>query len=120
MNLDLVSIGNGTGSRETDRLAIDLIKRLQAAGAAKKLAGSIASDRFGSEAARLRPVATELAWIAPNDTWSPNRPDAPAPKLRLAWLVRFEARGPLAERVRLVEYWLDAGSGELIGGDLAE
>jgi hypothetical protein len=89
-------------------------------GAAKKLAATIVGDRFGSEAPRLRATATELAWIAPNDTWSPSSPDAPAATLRLAWLVRFEARGPLAERVRLVEYWLDAGSGELIGGDLAE
>jgi hypothetical protein len=65
-------------------------------------------------------VATEQAWVAPNDTWDSARPDAPEPILRLAWVVRYEAHGPLAERIRLVEFWIDAGDGRLLGGDLVE
>ena len=90
------------------------------AGAARKAAGKVVADRFGAEAKSLRVTATELAWVAPNDTWAPERPDAPAATLRLAWLVRFEASGALAERVRLLEYWIDAGDGSLLGGDVAE
>jgi hypothetical protein len=58
--------------------------------------------------------------VAPNDTWDPGRPDAPDATLRLAWVVRLEAAGTLAERMRMVEFWLDAGDGALLGGDIAE
>jgi hypothetical protein len=90
------------------------------AAAARKAAAKIVADQFGAEATSLRVTATELAWVAPNDTWAPERPDAPAATLRLAWLVRFEATGALTERVRLLEYWIDAGDGSLLGGDVAE
>ena len=89
-------------------------------GEARKAAQSIVVGRFGDQASDLRQVASDLAWVAPNDTWAADRPDAPAETLRLAWVVRFEARGALAERLRLVEYWLDAGTGSLLGGDIAE
>jgi hypothetical protein len=58
--------------------------------------------------------------VAPNDTWAPERPDAPAETLRLAWIVRYEASGPLSERMRLLELWVDAGDASVIGGDVAE
>jgi hypothetical protein len=89
-------------------------------GEARKAAQAIVVRRFGGQASDLRLAASELAWVAPNDTWAPDRPDAPAETLRLAWVVRFEARGALAGRMRLVEYWLDAGTGSLLGGDIAE
>jgi hypothetical protein len=100
-------------------LAAAPAKRL-AAGTARHAAESIAAQRFGSGARDLRVVASTLAWVAPNDTWAPDHPDAPAETLRLAWIVRLEARGSLTERLRLVEYWIDAGDGALLGGDVAE
>jgi hypothetical protein len=90
------------------------------AAAAGRIAESIVADRFGSEASALRLVAVDLSWVAPNDTWAPERPDAPAATLRLAWVARFEAAGTLAERVRFLEYWIDAGDGSLVGGDIVE
>ena len=65
-------------------------------------------------------AAADLAWIAPNDTFGPRAGDAPAATLRLAWVVRYEPRGALADRLRAVELWIDAGDGSLLGGDLAE
>ncbi len=59
----------------------------------------------------------ERVWIAPNDSFGGRRLDAPAETLRLAWAVRFDATGALAERVRSVEVWLDAGDGSVLGGD---
>ena len=64
--------------------------------------------------------AVDQAWVAPNDTWDPARPDAPDGTLRLAWIVRLQSTGSLAERMRMLEFWLDAGDGALIGGDIAE
>jgi hypothetical protein len=89
-------------------------------GAARKVADAFVVRRFGNDAQALRVAATELAWVAPNDTWAPERPDAPAETLRLAWIVRYEASGPLSERLRLLEFWIDAGDASVIGGDVAE
>lgn len=106
-------------SRSERPLAAAPVRRLPASGA-RKLAASIVARQFATGAGELSVAATELAWVAPNDTWAPDRPDAPAATLRLAWVVRFEAHGGLADRLRLVEYWIDAGNGNLIGGDLVE
>jgi hypothetical protein len=87
---------------------------------AHRIAQSFVAERYAGAAKELRVVATELAWVAPNDTWAPQRPDAPEPTLRLAWVVRLESSGKLADQVRLLEYWLDAGNGSVLGGDVVE
>lgn len=91
-----------------------------AAGAARKLAEDWAAGRFADSAGDLRVSAVERAWVAPNDAFSPTGLDAPADTLRLAWVVRFGARGALADRLRTVETWLDAADGSLLGGDVVE
>jgi hypothetical protein len=87
---------------------------------ARSIALRILAARFGASANDLGVNAVEQAWVAPNDTWDPARPDAPDGTLRLAWIVRLQSTGPLAERIRMLEFWLDAGDGALIGGDIAE
>jgi hypothetical protein len=74
----------------------------------------------GRSATSLGVVSTELAWVAPNDTFGGARADAPAAVLRLAWAVRYDTQGALAERVRSIEVWVDAGDGHLLGGDVVE
>ncbi len=84
-NVDLVSIGNGTGSRETDRLALDLLKRLShrklqkvvvnEAGASVYSASELASKELpdldvslrgaASIARRLQDPLAELVKIEP-------------------------------------------------------
>ena len=61
-----------------------------------------------------------LAWVPPNDTFAPAGPDAPASVLRLAWVVRATTSGSLADTIRAVEVYVDAGSGVVIGGDVLE
>jgi hypothetical protein len=78
------------------------------------------AGRYRSAAVDLDVVAVNRAWVAPNGTFTPNGLDAPAETLRLAWVVRFESHGPLAERLRSVEVWIDAGDGSLLGGDIVE
>jgi hypothetical protein len=90
------------------------------AEAARSTAERIVSNRFKASASNLAVVAVEQAWVAPNDTWDPVRPDAPDAVLRLAWVVRLQSSGSLADRMRMVEFWLDAGDGALIGGDIVE
>jgi hypothetical protein len=90
-------------------------------GEARRLAARLVALRFGAAAAaNLRIVGLDRAWVGPNDTWAPERPDAAEATMRLAWAVRFEAAGELAERLRLLEVWLDAGDGRLLGGDVVQ
>jgi hypothetical protein len=91
-----------------------------AAGVARNTAETWAAGRYGAAAVDLRVGAVEQAWVAPNGAFDPNGPDAPAETLRLAWIVRFEAHGSLAGRLRSIEAWLDAGDGTLLGGDVIE
>jgi hypothetical protein len=72
-----------------------------------------AADRGGA-----RIVGSALAWVAPNDTFEPTRPDAPAEVRRLAWVVSVRTSGPLAEALRGLEVSIDAGDGSLLGGDV--
>ncbi len=86
-------------------------------------AQGIAAERLRTllgptDAASATIVATRLAWVAPNDTFDASAPDAPDPVLRLAWVAQVRTRGTLADRVRALELYLDAGTGTLIGGDL--
>jgi hypothetical protein len=90
------------------------------AAEARSAASAIIAARISGAAGDLRVVATERVWIAPNDAFGGPRLDAPAETLRLAWAVRFEAKGSLADRLRSVEVWIDAGDGHLLGGDVAE
>jgi hypothetical protein len=68
--------------------------------------------------ADARLVGSALAWVAPNDTFEPARPDAPAEIRRLAWVVTVRSTGMLAGSLRGLELWIDAGDGSLLGGDV--
>ena len=59
-----------------------------------------------------------LGWVAPNSAFDPTGPDAPGATLRLAWVVEARTSGPLADALRAVKLYLDAGTGALIGGDV--
>ena len=67
---------------------------------------------------QIRVVGAALAWVAPNDTFEPARPDAPAEIRRLAWVVSVRSRGALAQSLRALEVSIDAGNGSLLGGDV--
>lgn len=79
-------------------------------------------DRLVDPALRggIHVAGTRLAWVAPNDTFAPARPDAPEPLRRLAWVVRAAASGTAADRLRGLELDIDAGTGRLLGGDALE
>jgi hypothetical protein len=84
-----------------------------------ELAATRLADLLGpADAAAAELVDLELAWVAPNDTFDGARPDAPDPILRLAWVAAYRTAGTLAERLRAIELYLDAGDGSLLGGDL--
>lgn len=120
VRMQLWNDGSFHGLTRTERPLAAAPSRRISAGNARKTAESIVAGRFGGGAKALRVSATELAWVAPNDTWAPELPDAPGATLRLAWIVRFEMHGSLAERVRVIEHWVDAGDGSSLGGDLVE
>ena len=89
------------------------------AAAAEATVGALL-DRWIPAAARrdARIAGAALAWVAPNDTFEPARPDAPAEVRRLAWVVSVRSTGPLAGPLRGLEVSIDAGDGTLLGGDV--
>jgi hypothetical protein len=93
--------------------------RLADAARAASAGDAFVRARFGPNAASLAALPPTLAWVQPNDTWGAPRPGLAEP-LRLAWVIEYRASGSLAERLEAIEIWLDAGSLELIGGDVAE
>jgi hypothetical protein len=73
---------------------------------------------FGDRTDQVAITTLALAWVAPNSAFDPTGPDAPGTTLRLAWVVEARTSGPLADELRAVKLFLDAGTGALIGGDV--
>jgi hypothetical protein len=88
------------------------------APAVERIARQRLATLLGPAIGDARIERQRLAWIAPNDTFDPKAPDAPDPVLRLAWVVEVRTAGSLADRLRALELYLDAGDGALLGGDL--
>jgi len=91
------------------------------AGVAQQSVGRLL-DRWIPAASRgdVRIDGASLAWVAPNDTFEPSLPDAPAAVRRLAWVVRVRSTGAFAEVLRGLEVAIDAGDGSLLGGDVLQ
>jgi hypothetical protein len=112
--------GSFHGLTRTERaLAAVPARRIGRAGGLSA-AERVIEDSFGSAAPGLRTTAVDEAWVAANGTFGGPGLDAPAETLRLAWVVRFDAEGSLADRLRAVEVWIDEADGQLLGGDIAE
>jgi hypothetical protein len=94
--------------------------RLTAEPVARMAADRFVANRFGSSAGSLARPSAALLWVASNDTWDAIRPDAPGATARLAWVVTYRSAGALADRLTAIEVRLDAGSLDVIGGDVAE
>jgi hypothetical protein len=73
---------------------------------------SLRLERF----ADFRMAAPVLAWVNGNDFVDPGKPDAEDTTLRLAYVVRMSYRPTGWTSDHLTEIYVDAGSGELIGG----
>jgi uncharacterized protein len=58
--VDLIAVGNGTASRETDRLAADLIKRLQSSGTAAGIDRLVVSEAGASVYSASEVASREL------------------------------------------------------------
>lgn len=86
--------------------------------AARARAAATLANLFGSRAGQVRVASLGLGWVAPNDAFDPSAPDAPGATLRLAWIVEARTSGDLADGLRAVKLFLDAGTGTLIGGDV--
>jgi hypothetical protein len=104
-------------ARRERALAARPASAIDRAAAERAAAGHLAA-LLGAASDQARLVGARLAWVAPNDTFDGSRPDAPDVALRLAWVVEARTRSPLADRLRALELYLDAGDGSLLGGDL--
>lgn len=86
---------------------------------ARQIAASKLAERYGRDGV-IAIRGARLAWVRPNDLWDPDRPDAPLPEARLAWVVAGAPVDPTEVVLRQIEVWLDAGNGSVIGGDFIE
>ncbi|HSW43197.1 MAG TPA: hypothetical protein VLM76_11870 [Patescibacteria group bacterium] len=86
--------------------------------AARQRATETLGNLFGSRAGEVAIVTIGLGWVAPNGAFDPTAPDAPDPTLRLAWIAEARTSGALAEGLRAVKVFIDAGSGAVLGGDV--
>jgi hypothetical protein len=120
LRLTLWPDGAFHGLTRTERPLAAAPTRLLDVDAARSAATTVVAGGDAGSLDDLRIVAVERVWLAPNDMFGGARLDAPAETLRLAWAVRYESRGALADRLRSIEVWIDAGDGHLLGGDVVE
>jgi hypothetical protein len=85
---------------------------------ARDRATAALATMFGSRSGQVRISTLGLGWVAPNNAFDPTGPDAPGATLHLAWVVEARTSGELADGLRAVKLFLDAGTGTLFGGDV--
>ena len=69
-----------------------------------------------SDRATMLTERPRIEWRQANDFVEPVRPDAPEPTLRLVYAVRFSYVPKGEESPMLVDLFVDAGDGSIIGG----
>ena len=89
-----------------------------AVATARDRATATLATMFGSRSGQVRIATLGLGWVAPNNAFDPTGPDAPGATLHLAWVVEARTSGELADGLRAVKLFLDAGTGTLFGGDV--
>ena len=88
------------------------IPAARAEAVARAFATTHGLERLG----KLTVSAQGLAWVEANAYVDPGAADAPDPTLRLCQVVRLTLP-PAADGPRLIELYVDAGSGDIVGGD---
>jgi hypothetical protein len=61
-----------------------------------------------------------LEWVGPNAAFDPAKVAAGDEPYRLAWVANVQPSGSIADVVRLITLYVDAGDGTVIGGDVVE
>lgn len=61
-----------------------------------------------------------LEWVGPNAAFDPAKVGAADEPYRLAWVANVIPSGSIADVVRLLTLYVDAGDGTVIGGDVVE
>lgn len=99
---------------ETPHAAAPLfrIEPAQATAAVERWARSLRLERF----AGFRMEPPELAWVSGNGFVDLDKPELEEPLLRLAYVVRMSYRPEGWASDHLTEIYVEAGSGQLIGG----
>ena len=64
--------------------------------------------------------AMNMEWVGPNAAFDPAKVGATSEPYRLAWVANVQPSGSIADVVRLITLYVDAGDGTVIGGDVVE
>ncbi len=118
VRLDLWPDGRLHAVVRTERVLAPRPETALSEAAARDRAAATLATMFGSRSGEVGISSLGLGWVAPNSAFDPAGPDAPGATLRLAWVVEARTSGALADSLRAVKLFVDAGTGALIGGDV--
>jgi hypothetical protein len=118
VRIDLWADGRTHAVVSTERALAPRPEALLDEAAAWDLASASLAELFGDQREEIAIRELALRWVPPNDAFDPAGPDAPGSTLRLAWVAEARTAEGLAETLRAVRLYLDAGTGTLIGGDV--
>jgi hypothetical protein len=91
---------------------------ISAVSATSAIKASLSSTAAGSSA--VRTDTPTLEWVRPNGVFDSSRPFAPDQVSRLAWVVNVKPAAGTDAPFTMLTFFVDAGSGSLIGGDVVE
>jgi hypothetical protein len=94
-------------------------RRLDQAAATNSVSSQLGRWFAGSESAAAI-QGMDLEWVGPNAAFDPSKLDATPAPYRLAWVANVKPSGPVAQSVRLITLYIDAGDGTVLGGDVVE
>lgn len=118
VRIDLWADGRTHAVVATERALAPRPEAVLDEAAARDLASASLAELLGDRRDEVTIRELALRWVPPNDAFDPAGPDAPGSTLRLAWVAEARTGGGLAESLRAVRLYLDAGTGALIGGDV--
>ena len=94
-------------------------QRMDAAAAVQVATDSV--GRWSADSATGYALqATSLQWVEPNGAFDPAQISTTPVPYRLAWVTDVQPQGAAADYVWLIQLFVDAGDGTVIGGDFVE
>ena len=109
----------GSVARVEHKLAPAPVDRLSREAAQGAVAGQL-DKWFAGRDFEYSVGAIDLEWVGPNAAFDGSKVGAAPAPYRLAWVANVQPSGTLADSVRLITLYLDAGDGTVIGGDVVE
>jgi hypothetical protein len=87
---------------------------------ARRIASANMTRWFANRSSGYAIQTVNLEWVEPNGAFDPSRITAAPQPYRLAWVTDVKPTGAAADYMWLISLFVDAGDGNIIGGDFVE